>query len=94
MESALEQEKRRLKNLQKESHKRERSMARAAERAGGGELGSLNVDGNTRALKEACYRACQWSSWHCCHFAVHLLVLGGKIGSGTRCVAHEELISG
>ena len=46
-------EKRRLRNLQKESHKRERSMARAAERAGGGELGSLNIDGNARALKEA-----------------------------------------
>ena len=54
MESALELEKRRLKNLQRESHKRERSMARAAERAGGGELGSLNADGNARASKEAC----------------------------------------
>ncbi|CAE7845101.1 unnamed protein product [Symbiodinium necroappetens] len=52
VESALELEKRRLRNLQKESHKRERSMARAAERAGGGELGSLNIDGNARALKE------------------------------------------
>ncbi|CAE7558005.1 unnamed protein product [Symbiodinium pilosum] len=52
VESALELEKRRLKNLQRESHKRERSMARAAERAGGGELGSLNADGNARASKE------------------------------------------
>ncbi|CAE7581921.1 unnamed protein product [Symbiodinium sp. CCMP2456] len=52
VESTLELEKRRLRNLQKESHKRERSMARAAERAGGGELGSLNIDGNARALKE------------------------------------------
>ena len=41
-----------MKHLERESRKRERSMARAAERAGGGELGALS-DGNAKALKEA-----------------------------------------
>lgn len=43
----------RVKQLERENHKRERSIARAAERAGGGELGLLAVDGNARALREA-----------------------------------------
>lgn len=38
-----------MKHLERESRKRERSMARAAERAGGGEGAS---DGNAKALKE------------------------------------------
>ena len=42
-----------LKGLEKESHKRERSLARAAARAGGGELGLLTLDGNRRAKQEA-----------------------------------------
>lgn len=52
VQEALEQEKRRVKQLERENHKRERSIARAAERAGGGELGLLAVDGNARALRE------------------------------------------
>ncbi|CAJ1386769.1 unnamed protein product [Effrenium voratum] len=52
VEGALENEKRKLKGLEKESHKRERSLARAAARAGGGELGLLTLDGNRRAKQE------------------------------------------
>ena len=39
-----------MKHLERESHKRERSLARAAERAG--ELGMLTTDGNAKALRE------------------------------------------
>ena len=42
-----------MKHLEHESHKRERSMARVAARAGGGELSVLTVDGNTLAMREA-----------------------------------------
>eukprot|EP00913_Durusdinium_trenchii_P020701 g19442.t1 len=50
--SAQLRQARRVKQLERENHKRERSIARAAERAGGGELGLLAVDGNARALRE------------------------------------------
>ena len=42
-----------VKHLERESHKRERSMARAAARAGGGELGVLTADGSVLAMREA-----------------------------------------
>jgi hypothetical protein len=42
-----------VKHLERESHKRERSMARVAARAGGGELGVLTADGSVLAMREA-----------------------------------------
>lgn len=41
-----------MKDLERESHKRERSIARTAARAGGGELGVLTVDGSALAMRE------------------------------------------
>ena len=52
-----------VKHLERESHKRERSMARVAQRAGGGELGVLTADGSVLAMREAFDRVDQWPWW-------------------------------
>lgn len=52
LEDEIEKEQKYLKQLQVESKRRERSVARAAQDLGGGELGVLGQNGNDRALKE------------------------------------------
>jgi len=56
LETELHDEELRLKHLQAERKQRDRSLARAAEKAGGGELGNLTAvlgDGNAKAVKQA-----------------------------------------
>eukprot|EP00931_Biecheleriopsis_adriatica_P033782 TRINITY_DN19591_c0_g1_i2.p1 TRINITY_DN19591_c0_g1~~TRINITY_DN19591_c0_g1_i2.p1 ORF type:complete len:702 (+),score=146.65 TRINITY_DN19591_c0_g1_i2:144-2249(+) len=54
VEKSIEAENQRLKLLQAETRRRERSLARAAERAAGGDfLGGAAQDGNARAVQQA-----------------------------------------
>eukprot|EP00931_Biecheleriopsis_adriatica_P033784 TRINITY_DN19591_c0_g1_i4.p1 TRINITY_DN19591_c0_g1~~TRINITY_DN19591_c0_g1_i4.p1 ORF type:complete len:725 (+),score=158.96 TRINITY_DN19591_c0_g1_i4:111-2285(+) len=54
VEKSIEAENQRMKQLQAEARRRERTLARAAERAAGGDfLGGARQDGNARAVQQA-----------------------------------------